>query len=301
VKHGGGRLGWWIGKGRVGRSTPESTLGLAPVPRAAAPWGAGQVSAAETCNSLWIGEGLGPVERACLKSVVRQGHRLVLWCYRIPAGVPHGVEVRDASAILPADRILYHRGGSAALFASWFRYELQRRALGMWLDCDVYLLAPLDGLGGNVFGWENGERINTAVLRLPPDSPVLAPLVSLFDEREVPPWLPLRARAAAWLRLRRHGRSGLALMPWGAAGPLALTWLLRREGLDRLAFPSSHFYPMPWQCADWILDPRIALDQVIAPETRAIHLWNELIKGFKAAPAPARSFLARLQAEGAAD
>ena len=42
---------------------------------------------------------LGPrkIERACLRSVLRQGHRLSLYCYEKPAGVPTGV-IENASA-----------------------------------------------------------------------------------------------------------------------------------------------------------------------------------------------------------
>jgi hypothetical protein len=255
----------------------------------------------DTCNSLWIGPRLGAVERACLRSLLRQGHRLVLWCYAAPDGVPAGVELRDARALLPESRIVVHKGGSPALFTNLFRYELMRRGLGLWVDCDVYALAPLAGLPDLLFGWETERTINTAVLRLPPDSPLLAPLIRLFEEKEVPPWLPLHARAAAWRRLKRSGRIGLPFMPWGTAGPQALTWLAQRAGLDSFALPRSVFYPMPWTKAAWIRDPAIALEDVAAPETRTVHLWNELVKGFKDAPAPRGSFLARLQVEGAPD
>jgi hypothetical protein len=255
----------------------------------------------ERCNSLWVGSRLGAVERACLRSVMAQGHALTLWCYEVPEGVPAGVELADAERIVPASEIVLHRRGSPALFANHFRYELQRRAMGFWVDCDIYLVRPLEGMDRHVFGWAAPGHINTAILRLPPDSPLIAPLLRLFEEREVPPWLELRAKLAAWYRLRRTGRTGLSLMPWGSAGPLALTWLARREGLDGCALPANVFYPRHWDDARWILDPAIGLDAVVGSETRAVHLWNELIKGFKDGPAPRGSFLARLQAEGAID
>jgi len=252
-------------------------------------------------NTLWIGPRLGVIERACLCSMLRQGHRMRLWCYAPPQGVPEGVELADAAEIVPSSRIVAHQRGSHALFSNLFRYALLRRGLGLWVDCDVYLVKPLDGLGDTVFGLEDAGSINTGVLRVPADSPLLPPLIALFDERVVPPWLSRLARLAAWLRLTRTGRTGLARMPWGVAGPIGFTWLARREGLDRLALPANVFYPMPWQRAAWICDPAIRLEQVTAPETRAVHLWNELIKGFKESPAPPGSFLARLQAEGAGD
>ena len=247
---------------------------------------------------MWIGPRLGPVERTCLKSVLNQGHRLALYCFDEPAGVPEGVELRDASEILPRDRIIRHRTGSIALFSNWFRYELQRREAGTWVDCDVYLLAPMDGRSPCLFAEEAPGRINTGVLRLPPDSPLLPPLVALFEERSVPPWLPLRSRMAAALRLWRRGRSGLAAMSWGSAGPKALSYLARQHDLSRFALASDIFYPAPWQDALWITEPRRSLEEIVTPRTVAVHLWNERIKQIKDRPAPPGSFLARLQAEG---
>jgi hypothetical protein len=252
-----------------------------------------------TCNSLWIGARLGRLERACFRSVLAQGHGLRLWCYDKPEGVPDGVELADAAAILPRDRVVAHASGSVALFANHFRYELQRLGLGLWLDADIYLLAPLEGLPETLFGRVADDEINNAVLRLPPDSPLLAPMLELFEERSVPPWLGLTARAAARWRLLRTGRSRPDLMPWGSAGPHALTWLARRHGLEGAALPSAVFYPVHWRDAGWILDPARSLDEIATPKTRAVHLWNERIKALKEAPAPPGSFLARLQAEGA--
>lgn len=238
------------------------------------------------------------MERACLKSVLNQGHPLALYCYDEPAGIPDGVELRDASAILPRHRIIRHRTGSVALFANGFRYELQRREAGTWVDCDVYLLAPLDGASPCLFGEEEPGLVNNGILRLPPDSPVLPPLLDLFEERSVPPWLPFRARMAAHWRLWSRGRSGLAAMPWGSAGPRALTHLIARHGLSRFALPPEILYPVHWRDALWITDPARQLDEVITPRTVAVHLWNERIKQVKDRPARPGSFLARLQDEG---
>jgi hypothetical protein len=251
------------------------------------------------CNSLWIGARLGRLERACFRSVLARGHRLRLWCYDPPEGVPDGVELADAASIVPRDRIVAHVSGSVALFANRFRYELQRLGLGLWIDADIYLLAPLEGLPETLFGRAADDEINNAVLWLPTDSPLLAPMLELFQERSVPPWLGLAARAAARWRLLRTGRSRPDLMPWGSAGPHALTWLARRHGLEGAALPPAVFYPAHWREAGWILDPGRSLDEIVTPQTRAIHLWNERIKALKDVPAPPGSFLARLQAEGA--
>lgn len=268
---------------------PNSTLLPAPAEASGAP-----------LLTLWIGARLGPVERACLRSALRHRHRVALYCYAPPDGVPAGIELRDAAEILPAGAIVYHRGGSPSLFSNRFRYELLRRGLGTWIDCDLYFVAPLSELGEVVMGEQGGGTINGAVLRLPPASPMLAELLALFDERSVPPWLAWRARIAARLRLTTTGRSGIARMPWGSAGPEALTWLARAHGIAGQAQPASRFYPVPWTDAAWLLDPARPLETVVGPDTVAVHLWNEWLRGLDLAAAPPGSFAARLLAEGAA-
>lgn len=249
--------------------------------------------------ALWIGPRLSFLEQACLRSAVSHGHQVALYCYAPPEGVPDGIELRDAAAILPEDEIIRHRGGSPALFANRFRYELLRRGLGIWIDCDLYFVAPLPALGDHVMGDQGGGVINTAVLKLPPDSPVLAALRALFTAQKVPPWLPLRARWKARLRRLLTGRVDLTRLPWGSAGPNALTWLAFAHGVADRALPPAIFYPMPWTEADWLFDPSRPLESVIAPETVAVHLWNERLRDRDFAAAPAGSFAARLFREGA--
>ena len=101
---------------------------------------------------------------------------------------------------------------------------------GIWLDTDVYLLKPIisgeyllaaepgisprPGLGPRALAVrQRGRRsgtINNAVLRLPVDSPLLPPLLMLFDQDNVPRWMPLRDRIKARWRLMTTGRSDLS-------------------------------------------------------------------------------------------
>ena len=249
--------------------------------------------------TLWIGPALSFLERACLGSALAHGHKVVLYCYAPPTGVPAGIELRDAAAILPESEIIRHRGGSPALFANRFRYELLHRALGTWIDSDVYFTAPLPALGDHIMGEQGDAVINTAVLKLPSDSPVLAALRALFTTPKVPPWLPWRARWEARIRRLLTGRIDLARLPWGSAGPNALTWLAAAHGVSNRALPPAMFYPMPWTQADWVFDPARPLGSVLRPETIAVHLWNERLRGHDFTAAPAGSFAARLLREGA--
>lgn len=253
------------------------------------------------CVTFWIGETLGPIERACLKSVVRTGHRLALYCFDEPAGVPDGVELRDAGAILSKEQLADQAGGSVGLFSDWFRYELLRRSLGTWIDTDIYVVSQIDGDKAYLFGEQAPGTLNGAVLRLPADSPLLPRLLHSFEEMTTPHWLKWRFYIPSRLRELVTGQADLARLPWGSIGPHALTALAKEHGVYGFAEPIERFYPIPWQGADWILDPAIALESIVTPGTVAVHLWNECIRSFKDRPAPEGSFLHRLQREGEGD
>lgn len=251
-------------------------------------------------NSLWVGDPMGPVERACLKSILRQGHSLTLYCYDEPKGVPAGVMLADAAEIIPKDRVFRHEwGGSFGVFSDLFRYQLQRLGKGTWVDADLYFVKPLDTTAPYIFGDQSQGLVNVAVLKLPSDSPILPPLIEVFDEKKIPFWLRPDDRTAAEERLRLTGRTGVEKMPWGITGPNALTALVLRYGLNEWVQPADVFYPKYYKQADWILASGVDIADVITPRTVAVHLWNKLIESYKRELAPPGSFLARLQREGA--
>jgi len=248
--------------------------------------------------TLWVGPSLGAVERACLRSALAQGHAVTLYCYDVPSGVPAGIAIRDAAEIMPADRIIHYRSGSVSLFSNMFRYALLKQGKGVWIDTDIYLLRPIPD-DDYVIGWQCDSWLNGAVLRIPDTAPLVDELQAMFDERLIPPWLQRLPLAVAWCRRLATGRSDIASMPWGTFGPAALTALCRRLNLLGLASPPHIFYPAPYQQASWIFEPDRRKTDFIRPDTVAIHLWNERIKHRKTEKAPAGSFLARLQEEGA--
>lgn len=254
---------------------------------------------ATDCVTLWIGDSLGALERACLKSMLRQGHSVALYCYRVPVGVPEGIEILDASAIMPQSTIRLSWAKRSDLYSDLFRYEIQKRALGTWLDLDVYLVAPLDLEKPYLFGQYEPGKVNGAVLRLPPDSPMLLPLLEQFKNGTVPKSLAWPRRLQVLARQAIKGRaSGLANTPFGTTGPYALTAFSHRLGLISKALAPEVFYPVEWRNARWILDPAVKLADVITDRTVGVHLWNELFGAIKALPAPKGSFLAQLQKEG---
>ena len=250
------------------------------------------------CVTLWVGQRLGVIERACMRSVLRQGHTLALYCYDEPVGVPEGVELRDATKIIARSDIEAPRVARPDLYSDWFRYELLSRGIGTWLDTDVYLISRLDLESPHLFGEQGAGVLNNAVLRLPRNSPLLTQLLEPFRRRMIPRWLPWRVYLPLRIREVLTGDADLTRLPWGTTSPHALTAIVRAAGLGHLAEPPERFYPVPGQEAEWILRPDRRLEDVVHEGTVAIHLWNECIKGFKNEPAPRGSFLHRLQQEG---
>jgi hypothetical protein len=180
-----------------------------------------------TANAIWIGPKLGLTHAACLRSFVRAGHKTVLHVYDPPSDVPCGIELADARALMPESRMVRHKeNGSLALFSDLFRYRLLRAGLGLYVDCDVYCVRPIED-ADYIFGWQNEQTICGAVLKLPSDCLVLAKLCNLEDGF-IPHWLGRRAQLK--LRIRRFIGWPVSLeqMDWGTAGPAALTWYTKQ-------------------------------------------------------------------------
>ncbi len=64
-------------------------------------------------NSLWIGEQLGYVERLTMASALSVGHPFTLYSYTAEklAGVPSGVQVRDANEVVPYKALAHYFDG----------------------------------------------------------------------------------------------------------------------------------------------------------------------------------------------
>jgi len=247
------------------------------------------------CNALWIGQTLGPTERACLLSFAEAGHRVDLYVYEELADVPHGVNVVDAATLLPRDKIIRHTStGSYSLFSNRFRYALMKAGLGLWIDCDLLCLKPvLDS--PFTFGRQDDRLINGAILKLPHDHPVLDDLIEPFETRKwIPPWTRLHHWVRHWIRHRLDAEFGIQDMAWGTSGPAALTYFLGRHGLAGKAQPPDVFYPIGWREVAMLVSPDQApLIARITAQTLCIHLWHHSLNSRDVTAEPG-SFLAAI-------
>ena len=251
----------------------------------------------ERVNTLWFGERLGYLEQLSIVTAMRAGHAVTVYSYRPDnlSGVPEGAEIRNAAEVMDDERrVRLFAGRFKALGSNFFRYELFAKELGYWMDLDVILLQPLDYAQPYVFGWEHESSINGAILRLPAGSPMLDDLRNIPHENWLPPYFgPRRTLIYYWTRLRK-GTVQLDDLPWGVAGPAMITYLARKHDLLSEALPPQVFYPLSYdQAKDLYADAEVVRAQ-IAPETRAIHMWNSALRGLVDRPPPPGSYLAEV-------
>jgi len=198
----------------------------------------------------------------------------VLFCYEPVEGVPDGVEVRDATVILPASRIfLNEERGSYAPFSDVFRYTMLRDTDLYWVDADVYAVKPFVFDSG-YFLARIEPRVGIGVLSLPKSSPSLA---ALLDAAQAPradlPWLR-RTRAAIGDHAREDGTVPIEKLPYKALGPMALHWLLKRHGEMEHVLPEATHYPLSPR---HILRPRPKAERLVAEaDPMSVHLYGSV-------------------------
>ena len=132
-----------------------------------------------TVNALWIGTKLSTCELLTMRSFLNCGHNFVLWAYdKIETAIPDGVVVRDASEIIPREKVFCykysnqfgHGKGSYAGFSDIFRYRLLYLYGGWWTDMDVTCLKPLDFADEYVFRTHHSLPLVGNIMKCPKNS-----------------------------------------------------------------------------------------------------------------------------------
>jgi hypothetical protein len=231
-------------------------------------------------NSLWLGDELGYIEKLSLASALAVGHSCALYSYAPGKlrGVPSGVEVRDANEVIPYQALAhYFEGGSAALGTDFFRYAMQAKGLGTWVDLDLYFIRPIDFDDDYLFGWEHRTSINGAVLRLPANSDMVRELCEIPQVNWRPPFYGLRKTAIFYWRRLTEGDLRPENYRWGTFGPMFLTYLARKYGVARQAKTRSVFYPVSHDNWKLLCGPPELVKAQLTKETRTVHLWRSVL------------------------
>ena len=199
------------------------------------------------------------MERGCLRSFLRHGHRVTLYSYKPVTGLPAGIVAADAATILPQTLCFRtiggpHHGGVAA-FSDLFRYAMIRATGLTWIDTDVVCLRRDWSKLPLIAAWQDAVTVNGAVLGGPRDA-------ALFD----------RAFAVA-ARVGSHG-------PWAYTGPFLLTALVHQLGLTGQVQPERTFYPIAYgDAVRFLLAPMPDAKRIDWPqESLTVHLWNEMLR-----------------------
>jgi hypothetical protein len=251
-------------------------------------------------NSFWVGHELGYLEQLSIQSALYHGHRFRLFSYDPDSlrGVPSGVELHDASEVMPKEKLISYAGAKngVALGANLWRYHMLARGLGYWCDLDCVLLRPFDFPDPYVLGWEYEGWVNNAVMLAPADSEFVKDLLELMRPNVRPPWFGPRRSLNFYIERWRRGHVGLEDFEWGTYSVGLVTHIVRKRRLERFVHAPETFYPISWSEARLIFgDPEI-VNAKISSNTRAVHMWNSRIADLKTSPPPSGSWIA-LQCE----
>lgn len=236
-------------------------------------------------NTVWIGERLGPIHAACLRSFVRNGHDVVLHAYGRPVDVPEGVRLFDANQLMSKDEIFSHKGtGSLAIASDIYRYRIQREGLGLYVDCDIYCLKPFPDNEFTI-AWESNVWLNPAILRVPKDSEILKSLLEAAEDPYfIPPWLPVKRQRRMRLKKMIGRGKHVADQEWGVIGPALLTHHVQRLGLENLAAPADIYSPMFGLLSNLLFEEGLTVSDLVTSRTLGLHLYNSGLKGKEIKP-----------------
>jgi Alpha 1,4-glycosyltransferase conserved region len=243
--------------------------------------------------SAWLGGELSYLEKLCLTSMVQVGHKTILYCYTELRDVPDGVELRDADEVMREDDFIRYSNGSYALGSNLFRYQLFSKYPCIWVDTDMLLLKKIEPCGGYVFGWEDKRYLNTAVLSLPQDSPILSDIHHLISSAPFfAPWWSDEQSEIQKAAVQNGAALPLSELPWATSGPKLVTYLADKHEVTKFARSPGCFYPIHWK--DYQL-PFLAgeqIDQKLNEDTIGVHFWNHMLGDLKRSPHP-NSFVAQ--------
>jgi hypothetical protein len=150
-------------------------------------------------QGFWSGP-LTTMERLSMQSFLYWGHRYALYCYEEPAGVPAGVEVRDAREIIPESEVKTFR--CAQQFSDFFRIALLYKRGGYYSDLDNIALKFMDFDSPYVFYRDHDEStISFALSKAPAGSELMTHCYTYLsqmaaDERARLSWQEIGAEFA---------------------------------------------------------------------------------------------------------
>ncbi|MDV2968641.1 hypothetical protein RZ532_21880 [Nitratireductor aquimarinus] len=233
--------------------------------------------------TFWFGSELRPVDRICLSSMVLAGYRVKLFSYGPVVGVPNGVELRDAEAILPQVTFKRLDPGypklasqiSVVQYSDLFRVMLMKHGEGLWLDTDVYLVNRVNfDFSKPYLARENRSRLGVSAMYFPADHAVIHEFQNFIEGTDaLPNWLGL---GRGFFRPLWHRILGREVRP----ADIGIT-IFGNDGISRLAkkykffstaAPKESFYYWTGKESERIFDPAYGLEPIWHPDFKGFHI-----------------------------
>jgi hypothetical protein len=209
--------------------------------------------------SFHDGRVLGALEKACVSSFLRHGHRLKLYSYdRLE--VPEGVILADARQFVPAserDAFFAVAPGRVSQFSNGFRYAMLYHQGGWWVDTDVLCIGAEMPNGEVVLGWQSDPTLSSQPAR------VGTSIVKLPAGHEL-----TRKAHDGW-------RENWGTDAWGATGPQLLTSLVEELHMTDHVMPFGSLFRLPWNDVLRLFDPTcMAEARKMLDRCSLVHLAN---------------------------
>lgn len=237
----------------------------------------------EVCG-LWVGPELPVIARLSIRSWLDHGIGFRLYAYDEVKGVPKGVVLADASAIIARKHVYTTEHGSLAPFSDWFRYTLLARRGGIWSDLDIAVLDGTQLPARDQWPWfarESDATVAIGLLAFEAGAAILAHMAALArDPAAVMPWdsadeleykRMLRRDTPCAATRRRQAR-------WSTAGPEGFTCAVRHFGLWESAAAPETIYPVYYPGWKYCFEEGLSFDKPPLDKAWALHLWHELIR-----------------------
>ncbi len=229
----------------------------------------------EPIQMLWVCGELSRMEQLSVRSFLARGHPVHLYSYAPGRNLPRGVQLFDATEIVPSQLAPLSPGapfakGSMGAFSDYFRYHLLHARGGWWADMDIVATHPwrfaAEALTASTDESGFGRIANTCVMRFPAGHALMRACLGEFENLDV----------------RESDIS--------QTGPLLLHRVMGRLNLGHLMLDPSIFCPVPWNASWQLVRPlwrRFTLDELkqrfrrphlsmrFHRNTVAVHLWNE--------------------------
>ncbi|WP_333711801.1 hypothetical protein [Yoonia sp.] len=226
--------------------------------------------------SLWIGETLQYLNQLCLKSHLRHGHPVTLYCTDKVTNAPEGVEIRPASEIMdvPMDIV---EATSASFLSNVFRYKMIRKTDAIWIDCDAFCHKPFPDEWEWIYAG-HGMRgaLNCGVVGLPQQCELIDRLIDYYDNLpDYPAWWNANQRRKMD---KMKGNDSHAVKIYKtertAFGPQAFTHFAKETGDFDKAMTPDVLYPVPFQLNDIFYDPHGRVEGWFTDATVSVHLYT---------------------------